>query len=76
LPVIEFAKQREYGVIINTYGSGGMGLADNIEETYRWVRMGGFSLSNARWRTRVRYFSSRIRWCWAAIICRMGNAIR
>lgn len=35
MPVIEFAKQREYGVIINTYGSGGMGLADNIEETYR-----------------------------------------
>lgn len=35
MPVIEFAKQREYGVIINTYGSGGMGLSDNIEETYR-----------------------------------------
>ena len=35
MPVIEFAKQCEYGVIINTYGSGGMGLSDNIEETYR-----------------------------------------
>ncbi|MBW3089616.1 LacI family DNA-binding transcriptional regulator [Bifidobacterium miconisargentati] len=33
--VIEFAKARQYGVIINTYGSDGMGLADNIEETYR-----------------------------------------
>lgn len=33
--VIDFAKERQYGVIINTYGSGGAGLADNIEETYR-----------------------------------------
>ena len=32
---IDFAKERQYGVIINTYGSDGTGLADGIEETYR-----------------------------------------
>lgn len=33
--VIDFAKARKYGVIINTYGTGGAGLTDNIGETYR-----------------------------------------
>ena len=34
--VIEYAKARQYGVIINTYGSDNTAeLADNIEETYR-----------------------------------------
>ena len=33
--VIDYAKQREYGVIINTYGSGGEGLPTIIDDTYR-----------------------------------------
>ena len=33
--VIDYAKQRQYGVIINTYGSDGAGLVDNIAEIYR-----------------------------------------
>ncbi len=33
--VIDYARQREYGVIINTYGSGGEGISTIIEDTYR-----------------------------------------
>ncbi|OZG65649.1 LacI family DNA-binding transcriptional regulator [Bifidobacterium eulemuris] len=33
--VIDYARERQYGVIINTYGQGGGGLPSIIEDTYR-----------------------------------------
>lgn len=33
--IIDSAKIREYGVIINTYGQDGRGFADSVEDTYR-----------------------------------------
>lgn len=33
--VIEYAKERHYGVVINTYGSDGEGLVASVDESYR-----------------------------------------
>ena len=49
--VIDYARQREYGVIINTYGSGGRGLPTIIDDTYRlgadgWLFFAERPLSN------------------------------
>lgn len=33
--VIDYARQRQYGVIINTYGQGGEGIPTIIDDTYR-----------------------------------------
>ncbi len=33
--VINYARQREYGVIINTYGSTGQGIGSIVDDTYR-----------------------------------------
>lgn len=49
--VIDFARDRQYGVIINTYGSQADGIASTIEETYRlgadgWIFFTGQPLPN------------------------------